>query len=445
MADLMQLAEAAVAAALAAGAEWCDAVCANSRVIGVDIEKSSLRECETARELGLGVRAFSRGGCGLASLLHPDLAGAQECGRQAAEMARATHGDPNFVALPPPAPVPAAAGLFDPQIAALSADQAVRWCREGLEEAREVSAEAVLSGGVDFAWSEKALASSTGIRVATRGSSISIAFNAIVRRGDDVGVYWEWDAARRLEDFEPRGVARTATETALRFLGAKPVRTAPLPVILGPEAADGFLGRLISAANAESIQRQRSFLVGKQGESIASPHLTLREEPLLPAGLSSTATDGEGVPKQPLTLIDAGVLTTYLHNSYTAGKAGIASTGHAARGGYSGDVGIGLSNLVPQLGTQTAAEMIAEVDEGLYICESSLSTDSITGDVSATVDYGFKIEKGELTHPVEATMIGGNILELTARLDAISSDYRAEPGRILPTVRLSRVQVSSGG
>jgi predicted Zn-dependent protease len=42
-------------------------------------------------------------------------------------------------------------------------------------------------------------------------------------------------------------------------------------------------------------------------------------------------------------------------------------------------------------------------------------------------------------------MIGGNLLDLTARIDAISSDYRAEPGRRLPTVRLSRVQVSSGG
>jgi hypothetical protein len=42
-------------------------------------------------------------------------------------------------------------------------------------------------------------------------------------------------------------------------------------------------------------------------------------------------------------------------------------------------------------------------------------------------------------------MIGGNLLDLSARLDAISSDYRAEPGRVMPTMRLTWAQVSGGG
>ncbi|NLO73921.1 MAG: TldD/PmbA family protein [candidate division WS1 bacterium] len=445
MADLMQLAEAAVEAALHSGAEWADAVCANSRVIAVEVENSSLRECETSRELGLGVRAFFHGGRGLASLLHPTPAGATECGRQAAEMARATTDDPHFVALPDPQPAPEVPDLFDPQVPGLSAEQAVRWCREGLEEARAVTEEAIVSGGVALMWGEQALASSTGMRVTTQSSYLSIGFDAIVRRGDDVGIYWEWDAARRLEDFQPHGVARTAAETALSYLGARPLRTATMPVILGPEAADALFTRLISAANAESIQRHRSFLVDKEGQPVASELLTLREEPLIPAGLSSAATDGEGLPKQPRTLVDRGVLTTYLHNSYTAGKASAPNTAHARRSGYSGEVGIGFANLLPQTGEKTAQELIREVDEGLYICASSLSTDSITGDVSATVDLGRKIERGELTHPVQATMIGGNLLDFMTRLEALSSDYRAEPGRVMPTARLRQVQVSSGG
>jgi PmbA protein len=443
--ELMDLAEAAVEAARRAGAEWADAACANYRDIAVGVEKSSLRECETAREMGLGVRAYFRGGRGTATYLHPTLAQARRCGREAAAMARATHGDPDFVALPEPEPLPTVEGLFDEQVAGLSAAQAVEWCRQALAEARAVSEEAVLSGGVEMTWGRRALASSTGIRVLTEWSRLSTSFFAVVRRGEEVGAFFEFDVARRLADFVPAGVGEQAARAALTFLGAKPLPTGRIPVVLSPLAADSLIMALLGAANAESIQRNRSFLVGKEGQAIASEHLTVREDPWIPAGVSSMPADGEGVPKRPRALIDRGVLTTYLHNSYTAHKAGVPNTAHALRGGYDAAVGIGPSNVLAQPGDRTAAEIIGEIDEGLYISEAGLSADGISGDLSATVDFGFRIEHGELTHPVEATMIGGNVLDLTGRIDAVSSDFRAEPGRVMPSLRLSAVQISSGG
>ena len=445
MPELIDLAEAAVEGACRAGAEWADAVCANYRDIAVGVEKSSLRECETAREMGLGVRAYVRGGRGISTCLQPTLAAARRCGQEAAAMARATHGDSDFFALPDPQPIPAVAELFDQHVAGISAAQAVEWCRQAVDEARSVTEDAVLSGGVNMTWGRRALASSTGMRVLAEWSRLSLGWFAVVRRGDDVGAFYDYDVARRLADFAPAGVAEKATRQALGFLGGKPLPTAKLPVVLAPLAADSLVMTLISAANAESIQRNRSFLVGKQGETIASEHLTVREDPFIPAGISSMPADGEGVPKQARTLIDRGVLTTYLHNSYTAHKAGVDNTAHALRGGYDAGVGIGPSNLLMQPGDRTEAELIAEIDEGLYINDAGLSADSISGDLSATVDFGCKIEKGRLTHPVEATMIGGNLLDLAARLDAVSSDYREEPGRIMPSLRLSAVQVSSGG
>jgi PmbA protein len=441
----MEMAEAAVAAAQAAGAEWADAVCASYRDISVGVEKSSLRECETAREMGLGVRAYHRGGRGIATLLHPSLREARACGAQAAEMAQATHGDSDFVALPDPQPIPVIPNLYDERIAGLSAEQAVTWCREALEEARAVSAEAILSGGVDVTWGRRALASSTGVRLETEWSRVSTSFFAVIRRDEQVGAFYEFDVARRLSDFQAEGVAAAATRAALTFLGARPVPTGRMPVVLGPLSADSLLMGLLSAANAESVQRNRSYLVGKQGEPVASAVLTVREDPFIPAGISSMAADGEGVPKQARALIDQGVLTTYLHNSYTANKAGVPNTAHAYRSGFDAAVGISPSNVLMEPGDRLAAELIAEIDEGIYINDAGMSADAISGDLSATVDFGFKIEKGQLTYPVESTMIGGNVLDLTAGIDAVSSDYRSEPGRVMPSLRLSAVQVSSGG
>ena len=60
------------------------------------------------------------------------------------------------------------------------------------------------------------------------------------------------------------------------------------------------------------------------------------------------------------------------------------------------------------------------------------------------VDFGFKIEKGELAYPVKTTMIGSNVFEMLARLNAVSSDYRQEPGSIMPSLRFDDIMVAGG-
>ena len=67
-------------------------------------------------------------------------------------------------------------------------------------------------------------------------------------------------------------MAEKATRAALGFLGARPMRTGKMPVVLGPLAADSLVMTLVSAANAESIQRPPHFLVGKLGQAIACEH-----------------------------------------------------------------------------------------------------------------------------------------------------------------------------
>lgn len=186
-------------------------------------------------------------------------------------------------------------------------------------------------------------------------------------------------------------------------------------------------------------------MMGKCGQQVASELVTIEEDPFVPAGLSSTPWDGEGVPTQKRVLIDRGVLTTYLHNSYTAAKAGVENTAHAVRSGYQGNIGIGPTNLLIHPGARPEKALIAEMDEALYINAAELSPDSVTGDISASVDFGFKIENGEIAYPVTNAMIGGHIADVLGRIDAVSSDYRAEPGMIVPSIRITDMQVAGSG
>ncbi len=442
MTDLLDIAQKAVKAAMDEGADVADAYCVQVREVGVGVENSSLRESEVVRDYGIGVRAFHDGGVGLGSTQSLQSDDVVECARSATALARAAHPDPDFVALPDPAEPPQVEDLFDDAVAGLNVGQVVEWCAQAIEEAQAVEPEVHLEGGASLTVGSSAIASSTGIGLQRSGTSLGISFQAVVVDGEDVGVYFEYDAARLLKDFVPAGVATKATEEARRYLGGRNVETKRLPLVLGPLAASGLLFSCIGAAAAESIQRNRSFLAGKEGQRIAGELVTITEAPLVAGGLGSAAYDGEGVPKVQRKLIEDGVLTTYLHNSYTANKAGVTNTAHAGRRGYRGSVGVSTSNLQVALGTRTEAELISEIDEGLYIAYGGLQPDGASGDISATVDFGFKIENGELAYPVATTMIGSDAFEMLGSIDSVSSDYREEPGIIVPSLRIRDIQVA---
>ncbi len=444
MPSILDIAQLAVKAAIDAGAEWADAAAVSAKSVDATVENSSMRECEVVRDYGVGVRAFFRGGMGSASTSSLDEEQARTVGRQAAEMARATHGDPFFVALPEPQPWEDVPGRWDDAVAGLPAETVVQWCQMGIEEARSVAPEVSVSGGAGFSAGEKAIASSTGVAIQSRGTSVDLSFMSVVNRNGDVGSYFDYDAARRLEDLVPEGIGRKATQQALSFLGARHIGSGLMPLVLGPMAVSALVGSVIASANAEGIQRKRSFMAGTEGTAIASECLTVREEPFVPAGLSSAGVDGEGLPKVARALIANGVLTTYLHNSYTANKDKVKDTCHATRGGASAMVGIGFSNLQINPGEVPEAALIADIKEGLYINYGGLQPDGATGDISATVDFGFKIENGQLAYPVATTMIGSNALEMLRNIVAVSSDYREEPGTIVPSLRIDDVMVIGG-
>jgi PmbA protein len=314
-----------------------------------------------------------------------------------------------------------------------------RWAAANIEAARAEAAEVILSGEVSAGWAEAAMASSTGILLARRSSSLHVGMMALLRDGSGVGSYYEYDLGRRLADVQPETVAVLATRQAAAYRRATPGPTGRMPVVLGPNAAYELICEVGDAAEADGIQRGRSVFAGRLGRRIGSPLLTLTDDGLIPAGVYSADRDGEGAPRRRVQICREGVLTGLLHSSYTAHKAGVPNTGHADRGG-----GISPTQLQLARGSRSAAQIIADVGRGLYVEHVDLDPDTASGQISATADYALRIENGRLTRPVRNTMLAGDLFEWLAALDAVSSDFRAEPGLAMPTVRLADVQVVGG-
>ena len=438
---LLRLAERVSAAAIRSGAEWADVAVSRSHETAVEVEKSAVASAETVRSEALSVRAVVGGARALVLVQGLREGEAEAVGRQAAELAREGTPDPDFVALPGPEPTPPEVpGLYDPAVARLTAREVVSLAGQNIEAARAVAPEAILAGHISTRWSESAFANSLGLTRTRRSTHISAGMFVVIRREDDVGSYYDFDVGRQLADVEVSGLSAEAARWALRFLGARKVASGRMALVLGPLACFGFLRGLAASCNAESIQRQRSFLVGRRGEQIASPHLTLIDDGLVPGGIGSGGYDGEGAPRKQVTLIRRGVFEAVLHNSYTAHKEHEPNTGHGSQGG-----GIAPTNIQVELGSRTAQEIIADTPDGIYLNVGGVSANSVSGDVSSSVDFGFKIVDGELAYPVTNTMVAGNILEFLRNIDAVSSDCRREPGNLLPTIRIQDVQVAGSG
>ena len=439
LAGLQRIAGIACEAAMRAGADFADAAAEQGQARSISVERNAIKSSDARRWGGVSVRAFSRGATGWSSTSGLSEEGARGAGQQAAELAQAAEPDPDFVDLVSPAPYPEVAGLYDESIAQITGAMLADWVTQNIDSARAVAEDGVVSGGASASHRRWALVNNLGVQVTHRGSSASTSASVVIRRNGDVGSFYEWDAARRLADLAPKNLGAKAAEEALRQLKSRSMESGTFPVVFGPLASGAFAGGLCAAASAEEVQRNRSFLIGKEGERVASEHVTLVDDPLIPGGLGSGVCDGDGFPHRRLTVVEAGVLKTYLHSHYTAKKAGVENTGHSTRGG------IAPTNIVPALGPRTAAEIIAEVKDGLHVVLGRPSPDTASGQVSALVDAGFRIEKGRLTWPLKNTMVAGHGLELLANIDAVSSDYRAEPGMILPTIRVQGVRVAGGG
>jgi len=436
---LLELACQTCGEAQAHGAQMADVSIRSTRSVTIVVEKNSLHTCQDTTGFSVSVRSIVRGATAHARTTIPEASSALTTARRSAEAAPLMQPDPDFVSLPPAAAAEPVPRLFDQRIADLRAEDLIELMFSEVDAARAVHPGAVVQGSMTLRTEETALASSLGMGHQGQETMLALSLFCVVRDGDDVGSYYDFDFARSWDDFNPAGLgARTCVEAA-RFLGARTVDSRSLPVVLGPMAVHGLLWGVGMAASAHEIQRHRSFLADKRGQQIASPLFSLRDDGLISGGMGSGARDWEGAPRRRVTLIENGTFANVLHGSYSANKAGEENTGHGTRG-----PDVFPSNLITGTGSVPAAEIIADTSEGIYVDHGGLFPNSVTGEISATVDFGYKIEHGRLAYPLKNTMLGINIIDLLRSIDAISSDYRSEPGVILPTIRVKAMKIAGG-
>jgi PmbA protein len=211
--------------------------------------------------------------------------------------------------------------------------------------------------------------------------------------------------------------------------------------VFDPETASELLGNVFSAISGYSVFRNSTFLKDKLGEVVASPLLTMVDDPRRYRGLGSRPFDGEGLPTRRNVPIEKGVLKFFLCDSYSARKIGARSTGSARRGVVGGP-SVGASNLYFEPGPTKPEEILGEVERGLYVTDLiGFGIDLVSGDYSQGA-VGHWIENGKLMHPVSEVTIAGNLKQMLMDVDAVGSDLDFRGSVAAPTIRIKRMTVS---
>jgi PmbA protein len=410
---LLEVAEAAIAAERADDAEALVIRHAGglTRFAASRIHQSTWRE-----DLSVRLRLVVDGNrVGTATVHDPDPPAVRAAARRAAQVARTMPPDPGYPGMPGPADYPDAARWDEATAAASPADRA------GLVAGavRRLPAGVTAAGACETVELEVAVANLRGVRAL--GATTAAGFSILADAGSGTG--WAEGAGPSLATVDVAALGERAARKAVDAREPRELSPGTYPVVLEPAAVATmvqFLGWL--GFGAKAYDEGRSFLVGRLGQRVCSPLVTIVDDALA-ADTVGVGFDFEGVPKRRVTLIDEGVAASLVYDFRTARQHGVEPTGHglpapSTEGAYP-------MHLAMLPGGTPRAELVAGMERGLLVTRFhytnlvNLMETTITG---MTRDGTFWVEDGRVRGAVRNLRFTQSILGALSAVRAVGAD-----------------------
>ena len=358
---------------------------------------------------------------GVASTNDLSADGLKRVVESALTIARFQQDNPDFVSLPGPSTSMPKVKAFVERTAVATPELRAKGVGVICKKCRDAGV--IGSGAFTTAVSELAVANSLGVFAFNTSTRADL--NTVVMA--DTGSGYAEAASLDVADLDIEAMADEAVHKALRSRNPISVEPGTYTVILEEYAVQDMLNFLAYLGfSAMAVQEGRSFM--KLGQKIVGDNISIWDDGLDPAGLP-TPFDFEGVAKSRISLIDKGVATAVVYDSYAAGKEGKQSTGHALPAPNTfGPLPL---NLFMATGKSSKEEMLASTKKGIWVSRFHYTRPVhplkviVTG---MTRDGTFLIENGELTKPVRNFRFTQGYLEALSNVEMIGSTAKTLPG-----------------
>lgn len=411
-----------------------------SQSLELAVSDQKLENMDKKNSQGVGVRTLIDGRMGFAFSTVLSKASVEQVLRQAIENAKVTAPDQYNIL-----PAKNVAIGKKESLCNVSFEEKLENIMLAEKKAKEYDSRIVKvqRAGYSDSLAEIMLASSEGVEAEYTNSYYSAYVSSQAEDDGNVEEGSSYDVARAFSKLNFRDLGEESADKAVSMLGAKPIASQKIPLILDREVATSLLRIISGTLSAKAVIKKKSLFENKLGKKVASPLITIIDDGTLKDGVATTIVDDEGVPTQRTILIDSGILKCYYHNSYTANRMGESSTGNGVRSGAGGNVGCGPTNIYIQPGFTAKEEMIDSLSRGLMITDvMGLHTaNPISGDFSLGAT-GFLIEGGKLVRPVRGVTVAGNLLDLLSKVTRVGSDLRMYGSSGAPTLLVDSLSVS---
>lgn len=418
--DLQAIADAIVAEAMPG--EQIAAQLVRSSETDIRVRNQEIEHFVSAQSQSVSVTVIVDGRTGSSSAGAFDEASWREVLAEARE--NASFGTPDeFAGLAEPDGVPVVEQqLWNDDLAAYPTEKKIELAKE-LERLTLAHDARLRIDDVNYSdgSTEEASATTLGIRSSSRSNSCYATVSVLVDDDGETQTGWAYALGDNPAQFDLDAAAKKAAERATRLLGAVKPASRVTTVVLDPMVTAQFLGIIGSTLNGESVSKGRSIFADRIGEQVASPLVTLVDDPTDSRSYFAREVDGDGLAARRNVLIDNGVLQMFVHDAYSARRMATKSTGNAG--------GCVALRLTP--GTKTQEELIAGIDEGVLIDSVQglhSGVNPVSGDFS-TGASGLMIRNGRTAEPVREFTIASTLQRMLLDVVEVGADVDWLPMR----------------
>ncbi|MDD8016257.1 MAG: TldD/PmbA family protein [Acidobacteriota bacterium] len=437
---LMDLAESLVDFGKACGADEVEVSIVDGYEFNVDVRLGKIEDLVEAGSRAMGLRIIKDKKTAFASSSDMSRATLRRLVRRAVRRAELANPDP-FSGLAPLTPLTIdipSLELYDPEVPRLDSKTKIALALEAeriaLRDARITN-----SYGAGFVTHEAStiLVNSNGFRGEYDQTYCGLSLG-LQAGGTDDRVEDFWSSSKRFfKDLAtPKEVADKAVARTVRQLNPRKIKTQKVPVIFDPTMTSWLLVFLFSCVAGTAIYQKASFLADKLGERIGDEKVTVVDGGLLPRELGTRPFDADGLPSRKTLVMDKGILTHYLCNTYAARKLNCEATGNSS------GAGVSPNNFYLEPGTASAEDIIRSTEKGLLLIRTlGHGLNPVTGDISRGA-FGMWIEGGEIAYPVSEITVSGNLGEVLRDIETVGRDIEFLSPVAGPTVKIREMTVA---
>ena len=426
------------------GADQAQAVSSTRAEHITRFANSQIDQNISTRKIVLNIKVVVEKRLGSVKTSSSDQKSVQTAVRNAIKIAKATSPDKTFRSLPTPKKYVPIARTYDRKTAECSPGLRGEMVEHAIEAAQTSNIVKAVAGSCMTGSTSFAIVNSLGVHA---GMSISIArlyVTTISAKDGSEGSGSSESWARKIDEINVDNVARRAAETSTKSVHPERLEPGEYEAVIAPEAVAVSVEQLGSGFKGTAYQDGTSFVNNNVGKTVLDEKFNLEDDARDMSTLYVTAVDGEGVPKQPVSMVHSGVVdeNSICYSSYTAGRVGLESTGHAQIPYFeSADTEEDIINMILSPGDSSTDEMIKETRHGVYISRFhyvravNRPTVTVTG---LTRDGTFLIKNGELTSPVHNLRFTDSFLDVYKNIQMIGKEQVRTIRATVPSLKIAK-------